>query len=169
MQRRRLESDAEQGQVPLRRLFTKDYTAFVASCPCLQPTTMLQAGRSSLQLRKLESDTEGRCGRDSRHSGGFLLRIMPPSWHPVPACVRPGHSAGGQFLAAAAMALQAGRSSLQQRWRCRLAVLSCSSDGAAAIPKSGLEIKNHCTLEEISGQNMQRFTSLGLKSRITAR
>ena len=21
-----------------------------------------------------------------RHSGGFLLRIMPPSWHPVPAC-----------------------------------------------------------------------------------
>ena len=25
-------------------------------------------------------------GRDRCHSGGFLLRIMPPSWHPVPAC-----------------------------------------------------------------------------------
>ena len=28
------------------------------------------------------------CGRDRCHSGGFLLRIMPPSWHPVPACAR---------------------------------------------------------------------------------
>ena len=24
--------------------------------------------------------------RDRCHSGGFLLRIMPPSWRPVPAC-----------------------------------------------------------------------------------
>ena len=39
--------------------------------------------------------------RDRRHSGGFLLRIMPPSWHPVPACTRNGHSAGGQFINAA--------------------------------------------------------------------
>ena len=95
------------------------------------------------------------CGGDRYHSGGFLLRIMPPSWHPVPACT--------------------------PRLRCRRAVLNCSSDDAAAIrksgleiknrcslwavlegflaliPKSGLEIKNHCTLEDISGQNMQRF------------
>ena len=36
--------------------------------------------------QRLESGA-GRCrGRDRRHSGGFLLRIMPPSWHPVPAC-----------------------------------------------------------------------------------
>ena len=42
---------------------------------------------SSLPQRKLESGA-GRCrGRDRCHSGGFLLRIMPPSWHPVPACV----------------------------------------------------------------------------------
>ena len=108
------------------------------------------------------------CGRagTGRHSGGFLLRIMPPSWHPVPACT--------------------------PRLRCRRAVLNCSSDDAAAIRKSGLEImnrcslwavlegflasilksgleiKNHCTQEDISGQNMQRFASLGLKSRIDA-
>ena len=45
---------------------------------------------------------------------------MPPSWHPVPACT--------------------------PRLRCRRAVFSCSSEGAAAIPKSGPEIKNHCSL-----------------------
>ena len=43
---------------------------------------------------------------------------MPHSWHPVPACT--------------------------PRLCCRRAVLSCSSDGAAAILKSGLEIKNRC-------------------------
>ena len=59
------------------------------------------------------------CGGDRYHSGGFLLRIMPPSWHPVPACT--------------------------PRLRCRRAVLNCSSDDAAAIRKSGLEIKNRCS------------------------
>ena len=39
-----------------------------------------------MPLRKLESDAERCCGRDRCHSGGFLLRIMPPSWYPVPAC-----------------------------------------------------------------------------------
>ncbi|MDD6113604.1 MAG: hypothetical protein PUB70_04675 [Bacteroidales bacterium] len=59
---------------------------------------------------------------------------MPPSWHPVSAC--------------------------SPRLCCRRTILLCSYDGAAAIPKSGLEIQNHCTLEDISGQNMQRFPSL---------
>ena len=73
-----------------------------------------------LQQRKLESEA-GRCrGRDRCHSGGFLLRIMPPSWHPVPACT--------------------------PRLRCRRTVLRCSSDDAAAISKSGPEIKNRCIL-----------------------
>ena len=45
---------------------------------------------------------------------------MPPSWHPAPACT--------------------------PRRRCRRAVLHCSYDGAAVIPKSGLEIKNRCSL-----------------------
>ena len=59
-----------------------------------------------------------RCGRmllwrvvvaagTGRHSGGFLLRIMPPSWHPVPACT--------------------------PRLRCRRAILRCRNDGAASI------------------------------------
>ena len=83
-------------------------------------TIVLQAGHSSLTPRKLESD-ECRCrGRDRFHSGGFFLRIMPQSWHPVPACT--------------------------PRLRCRRTALRCSSDDAAAISKSGPEIKNRCSL-----------------------
>ena len=55
---------------------------------------------------------------------------------------------------------------LEIRNHCTLEVVS--GQKPAAIPKSGLEIKNHCTQEDISGQNMQRFASLGLKSRIDA-
>ena len=78
------------------------------------------------------------------------------------------------------------------RLRCRRAVFNCSSDDAAAIrksgleiknrcslwavlegflasiPKSGLEIKNHCTQEDISGQNMQRFPISAPELAITA-
>ena len=56
--------------------------------------------------------------------------------------------------ASATVILQEGRSSAQLRWCCRRAVLSCSSDDAASIPKSGLEIKNRCTLEGINRQNL---------------
>ena len=68
----------------------------------------------------MEPESECRCGgkRWNRrpnddaaeagyHSGGFLLRILPPSWQPVPACGRHGHSAGEPFFRAAAMVLQA--------------------------------------------------------------
>ena len=49
--------------------------------------------------------------------------------------------------ASATVILQAGRChSAQLRWCCRRAVLSCSSDDAASIPKSGPEIKNRCSL-----------------------
>ena len=63
--------------------------------------------RLSLRRRKMEPEAEYRCGGAGCHSGGFLLRIMPPSWQPVPACVRHGHSEGGPFFRAAAMVLQA--------------------------------------------------------------
>ena len=82
-------------------------------------------------------------GRDRCHSGGFLLRIMPPSWHPVPACA--------------------------PRLCCRRAI-RCSNDGAAAIPKFEPEIQNHCTMEGISGQISRSDSQVyPLKSRITAR
>ena len=71
----------------------------MASCHRLHPTTMLQAGKSYLGddccrraiLRCGDEDwnrTQAMwSGRDRCHSGGFLLRIMPPSWHPVTACI----------------------------------------------------------------------------------
>ena len=126
---------------------------------------MLQLGLQG----KGEQDAGCRCGRDRCHSGGFLLRIMPPSWHPVPACVRHGHSAGGPFFCAATMVLQAGCSSAQLRWCCRRAVLSCNSDDAASIPKSGLEIKNRCTKEGVNGENLAsiRKSELEIKNQCT--
>ena len=45
----------------------------MASCPYLRPTTMLLAGRSSLPLRKLESDAEVRC-RDGRSRQAVIKR-----------------------------------------------------------------------------------------------
>ena len=53
-------------------------------------------------------------------------------------------------LASATVILQEGRSSVRQRWCCRRAVLSCSSDDAASILKSGPEIKNRCTKEGVN-------------------
>ena len=75
---------------------------------------------------------------------------MPPSWNPVPACVRHGHSAGGPSYS-------------QLRWCCRRAVLSCSSDDAASIPKSGLEIKNRCTKEGVNGEKLASIPKSGLE------
>ena len=81
-----------------------------------------------LLQRKLESGA-GRCrGRDRFHSGGFFLRIMPPSWHPVPACT--------------------------PRLCCRRAILHRHDDCAASIPKFGLEIKNRCTQKDVFGEKL---------------
>ena len=88
-----------------------------------------------MPLRKLESDAERCCGRDRWHSGGFLLRIMPPSWHPVPACA--------------------------PRLCCRRAIPHCSGDGAASIRKSGPEIKNRCTKEGVNGEKLTSIPKFG--------
>ena len=59
---------------------------------------------------------------------------MPPSWQLSPARSRKDHS------------LQS------QRWCCRRAILYRHDEGAAVIPDSGPEIKNHCTLEDVFRQ-----------------
>ena len=114
------------------------------------------AERSSMPQRRIESDAERCCGRDRCHSGGFLLRIMPPSWRPVPACARHDKP-------------QAGHSSMPQRriesdaedrchnGFCRRAIPHCSGDGAASIPKSGPEIKNRCSARAVFGKSLQRL------------
>ena len=94
-----------------------------------------------MSLRKEVVADECLCGRISLwrvvvaagtgpHSGGFLLRIMPPSWHPVPAS-NPSHPRFWRFSwikltsippsplhvkgSFSRRLLQAGRSSLLQR------------------------------------------------------
>ena len=56
---------------------------------------------------------------------------MPPSWQPVPACTRNGHSAGGQFINAATTAAGGlffpAKTIKQQR-----AVLPCDHGKAAS-------------------------------------
>ena len=69
------------------------------------------------------------------HSGGFLLRIMPPSRQLSPARSHKDHL------------LQS------QQWCCRRAILYRHDDGAAVIPDSGPEIKNRCTKDGIFRQN----------------
>ena len=95
----------------------------------------LQAGYSPLRQRRIESDTYRYCGRDRCHSGGFLLRIMPPSWHPVPAC--------------------------SPRLCCRRAILHRHDDCAASIPKFGPEIKNRCTQEDGIGEKLASIPKFG--------
>ena len=55
---------------------------------------------SHVPPRSQGSGADRRCGRDRCHSGGFLLRIMPPSWHPVHACIPHDYAAGGLFFCA---------------------------------------------------------------------
>ena len=92
---------------------------------------------SHVPPRSQGSGADRRCGRDSRHSGGFLLRFMPPSWHPVPAC--------------------------SPRRRCRRAILHRHDDCAASIPKSGPEIKNRCTQEGINGEKHASIPKSGIE------
>ena len=92
----------------------------MASCPCLHPTTALQAGRSPLRRRRIESDAERCC------------------------CAT---VAAGQV----------------PRLRCRRAVFYRHYDYAAAIRKSGLEIKNRCTQKDVSGEKLASILKFGLE------
>ena len=125
-------------------------------------SAILQAGHSPLPQRKLESDAELCRGGDCRYSGGFLLRIMPPSWHPVPACVRYGILQAKPF-SLAATENRIGRGPRCRYGHCRRAVLSYSSDDAASIRKSWLEIKNRCTQEGGNGEKLASIRKSGLE------
>ena len=50
---------------------------------------------------------------------------------------------------------------------CRRAVLLCSSDGAASIPKFGPEIKNRCTKDGVNGEKLASIpkSELEIKNR----
>ena len=106
--------------------------------------------------RRLHQKSASGSGRNRCHSGGFLLRIMPPSWHPVPACARHDTPQAKPFFLAA-MAAAGG------------AILYRHDDCAASIRKSGLEIKNRCTKEDLNGENLASIRKSGpeIKNRCT--
>ena len=120
-------SESRPGVSPRESISEKKATALNAVAFFVDLPPLLQ--------RRIESAAERCCGRDRCHSGGLLLRIMPPSWHPAPACA--------------------------PRLRCRRAILSCSSDCAASIPKFGPEIKNRCSLWDGSGENHAVISNSG--------
>ena len=132
-------------------------------------TTKIRIGRGAL-LRLVV------CGRDRCHSGGFLLRIMPPSWHPVPACIprqccRRANpilattAAGGLFFdAATKIGIGRGkrcRNDRSRRNHSPLPLRRLESDAERYGGRDGCSRRNHSPLH--------RFPSLGLKSRIDAR
>ena len=79
-------SESRPGVSPRESISEKKATALNAVAFFVDFPPQLQACRSPLPHRRIESAADRCCGRDRCHSGGFLLRIMPPSWHPVPAC-----------------------------------------------------------------------------------
>ena len=110
-----------------------------------------------------------RCGRDRRHSGGFLLRIMPPSWHPVPACVRSG------ILQAKPFSLAAAKKRIGRGTRCRN---GCCRRNHSLLPQRKLESDTDLVAATTTvggpfltaaARTLHRFPSLSLKSRIDAR
>ena len=121
---------------------------------------------SSLPLRRLESDAERCGGRDRCRSGGFVLRIMPPSWHPVPACVRDGccrrnHSSLPLRKKIESDAEQRRLNDRSRRNYSSLPLRRLESDAERCGGRDGCSRRNHSPLH--------RFPSLGLKSRIDAR
>ena len=106
---------------------------------------------------RLSSSERGEIQLGRRGKGNRIPNVVAAGTGATPAAFYLGLCRLHGILsppASAAVILQAGRSSAQLRWCCRRAVLSCSSDDAASIPKSGLEIKNRCTLEGINRQNL---------------
>ena len=124
--------------------------------------------------RKMKVRLTLECGRGRCHSGGFLLRIMPPSWQPVPACTSNGHSAGVLFFAAATTAAggpfntattgyrRRNYSSLRQRklesdaspFRqilLQARYSTCRNDGTAVILDFRPRIGNRCSYEDHFG------------------
>ena len=118
-----------------------------------------------LQQRKLESEA-GRCrGRDRFHSGGFFLRIMPPSWHPVPVCVRHARCRRNHsslpLRRLESDAKQRPLNDLSRRNYSSLPLRKLESDAERCGGRDGCSRRNHSPLH--------RFSSLAMKSRIDAR
>ena len=110
----------------------------MASCPCLHPTTALQAGRFPLRLRRLESDAEGCCC--ARVAAGQVPRLR---------CRR------AILYRHDDCAASIPKSRPEIKNHCTLEGINRQK--LASIRKSGLEIKNRCTKD---GGNREKLASI---------
>ena len=100
------------------------------------PQRKMQAGHSSLPLRKLESDAE-----DRRHYGHCRRYYSPLPQRRIESDAE-GRCGDG---------------------RSRRAILHRHDDCAASIPKFGPEIKNRCTKEGVNGEKLTSIRKSGLE------
>ena len=105
--------------------------------------------------------------RDRCHSGGFLLRIMPPSWHPVPACTRNGHNAGGPFIPCDNDKTTGGQFYFAATTKRQAGRYTCRHDGVASILDFKLKLANRCSAEVKTG--VIRASILYFKPRLANR
>ena len=116
---------------------------YAAGGPFFVAATTAAGGPFFVAATKIRIGHRHRCsGGDRCPSGGFLLRIMPPSWHSVSACTA--------------------------RLCCRRAILCWRNDGTVAILEisgvsvhrfliSGPDLRIDAQIREISGFSVQRF------------
>ena len=114
--------------------------------------------------RNLNRTRNSWSGGDRCHSGGFLLRIMPPSWYQSP----PASSmpVAGETIPRQNPAV-IRKSGLEIKNRCMKD--GVNGEKLASIPKSGLEIKNQCTKEGVNGEIPASIRKFGpeIKNRCT--
>ena len=154
-------SESRPGVSPRESISEKKVTALNAVAFFVELPPQLQACRSPLLQRRIESAAERCCGRDRCHSGGFLLRIMPPSWHPAPACTPRLRCRRAILSCCIKVAASILKSEPESKNRCSL--WDGSGENHAVIPNSGPEIKNHCTLEGVSRQKPAVIPKSGLE------
>ena len=119
----------------------------------------LQAGHSSLLQRRIELDAEVLCRYDrSRRNHSLLSQRKLVSDADVVVATP---AAGWPFFFAA-MKNRIGRGTRCCHGHCRQAILLCFYENWKRIRKT-VETTNS------AGETLHRFSSLGLKSRITAR
>ena len=130
------------------------------------PIRLLQAGHSSLPLRKLESDAEGRCRHRCCRRNRFPSRQRRTESDAEGRC-SDGRSWRAILHRHDDYAASIRKSGPEIKNRCTHE--SINRQNLASIRKSGPEIRNQCTQEGLNGKNLHRFASSGLKSRIDAR
>ena len=141
----------------------------MSSCPRLRPTTMLQAGRSSLPQRLLQADHYSLPLRvlqaelfyfETKKIGVGRSSLLRPGQAPH------DHAAGGPFYFATKK-IGVGRGAVATTTAAGGTVLLCRHDGAASILDFRPRLANRCSRGAILGRN--RAVILDFRPRLANR